>query len=100
MDDRLIELYVQRGRLRERISGQRAQLARELSPLVGTLQLVDRGRAVLQEARHWMSTHPGVVSVLLVAALVWRPRTVFRSLRWGYSAWRTWLRMRGWMRAG
>lgn len=100
MDDRLIELYVQRGRLRERIAVQRTQLAHELAPLGNALQLVDRGRAVLRQAGQWLITHPAVVSVLVVAVLVWRPRAVFRSLRWGYSAWRSWTRLRAWMHAG
>ncbi len=100
MDDRLIELYVQRGRLRERIGVQRTQLARELAPLGGALQLVDRSRAVLLQARQWLTAHPGAVSVVVVALLVWRPRAVFRSLRWGYSAWRSWTRLREWMHTG
>ena len=32
MDPRLIELYVQRGRLRERIGSQRSQVARDSAP--------------------------------------------------------------------
>jgi len=100
MDDRLIELYVARGRLRERIAVQRTQLARELAPLGDALRLVDRSRAVLHEAGRWLTAHPGVVAVVAVALLVWRPRAVFRSLRWGYSAWRSWTRLRAWMHAG
>lgn len=100
MDERLIELYVQRGRLRERISAQRTQMARELAPLGGALQLIDRGRVVLHQAGQWLTAHPGVVSVVVVALLVWRPRAVFRSLRWGYSAWRSWMRLREWMHTG
>lgn len=100
MDDRLIELYVQRGRLRERIGVQRAQLARELAPLDYALQLVDQTRAVVHRTGQWLTAHPGVVSLVVVALLVWRPRAVFRSLRWGYSAWRSWTRLRAWMHAG
>ena len=100
MDDRLIELYVQRGRLRERISVQRTQLARELAPLGGALQLIDRSRAVLHQSGQWLKTHPAVLGALVVAVLVWRPHVVFRSLRWGYSAWRSWNRLREWLHAG
>lgn len=100
MDDRLIELYVQRGRLRERIGVQRVHLARELAPLVSALHLVDRSRTVLHSARQWLTAYPAVVSVLVVAVLVWRPRAVFRSLRWSFSAWRAWNRLRRWMHAG
>lgn len=100
MDDRLIELYMARGRLRERIAVQRTQLARELAPLGGALRLVDRSRAALHHAGQWLTAHPGVVSVVVVAVLVWRPRAVFRSLRWGYSMWRSWTRLREWMHTG
>lgn len=98
MDDRLIELYVQRGRLRERIGAQRTQLAYELAPLSGALQLIDRSIAVLRQAGQWMVTHPVVLSALVASVLVWRPRVVFRSLRWGYAGWRSWTRVRDWMR--
>jgi len=100
MDDRLIELYVQRGRLRERISGQREALARELAPVVEALHWVDRTRVVVRQAQLWAASHPAVLAMLVMAVLVWRPRKVFRSLRWGYSAWRSWTRLRAWMHAG
>jgi len=96
MDERLIELYVQRGRLRERISGQRGQLARELAPLAGALHTADRARVLLRQAQDWLAAHPAVVTAAVVALVVWRPRTVFRSLRWGYASWRRWARLRQW----
>lgn len=99
MDDRLIELYVQRGRLRERIGVQRGQLARELAPLGSALQTVDRARTLLRQAQVWLSAHPAVVTAVVVALVVWRPRAVFRSLRWGYSAWRRWAGLRQWVNA-
>lgn len=98
MNDHLIELYVARGRLRERISMQRNQLAQDLAPLVGGLELLDKGRSVAQQVRSWMTRHPAIVSTLLVAVLVWRPRIVLRSVRWGYGAWRKWTTLRDWMR--
>jgi hypothetical protein len=100
MDDRLIELYVQRGRLRERIAVQRGQLARDLAPLGSALQTVDRARALVRQAQVWLSTHPAVVTAVVVALVVWRPRAVFRALRWGYAAWRRWAGLRRWAAAG
>jgi len=99
VDKRLIELYLQRGRLRERIGFQRMHLARELAPLGGALQLMDRSRAVVKQALQWLKTNPAMLSALIVGVLVWRPRTVFRSLRWGYAAWRRWRQMRHWMQS-
>lgn len=97
MDKRLIELYVQRGRLRERISVQRGQLARELAPLSSGLQLLDRAVIVLRRAQLWLAAHPLVVTAAVVAVVVWRPRSVWRAMRWGYSTWRSWARVRGWL---
>lgn len=97
MDARLTELYVQRGRLRERIGTQRGQLAKELAPLRNALGLADRTSALLRQAQQWMSAHPAVVTGLAVALVVWRPRAVLRSLRWSYSLWRKWTWSRAWL---
>lgn len=100
MNERLIDLYVQRGRLRERIGAQRSQLARELAPLGSALQTVDRTRALLHQAQVWLAAHPAVVTAAVVAVLMWRPRAVFRSVRWGFLTWRRWGRLRDWMHTG
>ena len=90
MDERLIELYVQRGRLRERIGAQREQVARELAPVASALSLADQGLAWFQRAKSYVFAHPGVAAAVLVAVAVWRPRWLLRSLRWGFVAWRGW----------
>jgi hypothetical protein len=96
MDARQIELYVQRGRLRERIGVQRGQLARELAPISGALQAVDRTHAQVRQAQVWLVTHPAIVAAAVVALLVWRPRSVLSAARWSYSAWRSWVRLKHW----
>jgi hypothetical protein len=100
MDARLTELYLQRGRLQERIRVQRGQVARELAPIGEALHAVDRARALLHQARLWMVANPGVVAAVAVAVVVWRPRAVLRAARWGFSAWRSWSRWQNWVRAG
>nr|WP_295781089.1 YqjK family protein [Rhodoferax sp.] len=100
MDAKLVELYVQRGRLHERIVAQRAQLARELVPLHDALDKVDRARALLHLVRVWMMAHPGVVAVAGVTLAIWRPRTLLRSARWGFFAWRNWRRWRDLLHIG
>ena len=100
MDAKLVELYVQRGRLRERIGVQRAQLTRELAPLSDALHTVDRTRALLHRARLWMVANPGVVAAAGVALALWRPRRLLRTARWGFFAWRNWSRWRDWLRVG
>lgn len=96
MDQRLIDLYVQRGRLRERIGVQRAQVARELAPLGAALQTVDRGRLLLHQARLWLVAHPALATTAVVALLVWRPRAVLRTVRSGFALWRNWSRLKEW----
>ena len=100
MDARLVELYVQRGRLRERISMQRGELARELAPLAEALHGVDHARALLHRASLWMLAHPGVVAAVGVAVVIWKPRAVWRTARWGFLAWRNWAQWRTWVRVG
>ena len=100
MDARLVELYVERGRLRERISVQRGELARELAPLAHTLDTVDRARALLHRVSQWMLAHPGVVAAVGVAVVLWKPRTVWRTARWGLLAWRNWAKWRTWVHIG
>ena len=100
MDAKLVELYVKRGRLRERIGVQRVQLAQELAPLGDALRTVDRARALLHQAGLWMAAHPGIVALAGVAVVTWRPRRVLRSARYGFVVWRNWSRWRDWLRMG
>jgi len=96
VDDRLIELYVQRGRLRERIQAQRAQVAQVLVPVRTTLDRTDQVRALARQAQAWALAHPTLVAVAAVTLLVWRPRAILGSLRWGYTVWQQWQRVRAW----
>lgn len=100
MDARLIELYVERGRLRERIGIQRAQLARELEPVVQAMHAMDRTRSRLHLVGQWMAAHPGIVAAVSVAVLVWRPRAVLKTAGKGVYLWRNWARWRDWLRIG
>jgi len=97
MDQKLIELYVQRGRLRERISAQRTQLQRDLAPLQRALGRVDHARALWTRARNWASAHPALVTAAVVTVVVWRPRRVFQVLRWGFATWNQWSPLRRWL---
>lgn len=100
MDQRLIELYVQRGRLRERIASQRGQVADALAPLDTALQTVDRGRLLWQRARAWVVQHPTLVTATVVVVVVWRPRAVWRLARGAVSLWRNWNELKAWTQTG
>ncbi len=97
MDQRLIDLYVQRGRLRERISAQRARVHSDVAPLSRALHRVDHARALWIQARNWAQAHPVLVTAAVVTVVVWRPRPVFQLLRWGFASWGHWSRMRQWL---
>ena len=100
MDKQLIELYVKRGRLRERISAQRGELARELVPVSHALQSVDRGAQRLRQARAWAAQHPTLITAAIVAVVVMRPRMLWRVARRAFSLWRNWSQVKEWTRLG
>lgn len=100
MDPHLVELYVERGRLRERIGVQRVQLANTLAPVSKALHTVDRTRNLMHQGRLWLMANPGVIAAAAVAVVVWRPRRILRTVLWGFSVWRGWGRWREWARIG
>jgi hypothetical protein len=100
MNAKLVELYVKRGRLRERIGTQRVQLAHELAPLGNALRTVDRARTLMHLAGLWIAANPGKVALVGVAVAVWRPRIVLRATRYSFVVWRNWGRWRDWLNIG
>ncbi|MCP5280755.1 MAG: YqjK-like family protein [Rhodoferax sp.] len=89
MQQRLIELQLQRGRLLERIANQRAQLAHHAEPVDRLLHLGDRAAAIARECKRTAIEHPLTLAVAVGAVLVFRPRTVWRWTRRGFLAWRS-----------
>ena len=78
MQDRLIELHQQRGRLLERIAVQRQTLARELVPVQDVFNAGERARRAAQDGMNFLQQHPLVLGVALTALVVFKPRTVLR----------------------
>jgi len=90
MQQRLIELQLQRGRLLERIANQREVLARQAAPVTRVLQLGDRLTETIQECKRMALAHPLTLAVAVGVVVVLRPR---RALHWaqrGFVAWRSW----------
>ena len=58
MNQELIDLAVERGRLLERISMQRQLLEQQLQPVGDTLHGVDRALASLRKGRDYLQQHP------------------------------------------
>ncbi len=90
MNEKLLELAARRGALGVRIAGQREALARHargLSPLFAG------GDAALRGI-DWLKLHPGAVFAAVAAAVVLRPRRVWRWAARGVFVWRGWQKLR------
>lgn len=89
-----IEIALARGRLQERIAGQRAMLAAQMPPIAGALATADRALASGRRSLAWVKAHPLQVgaAVALLAAL--RPRRVWRWGRRAFIVWSAWRKVR------
>lgn len=95
MNQREVELHIQRGQLRERIRAQRAELALNVAPIRQGLDRLDYTRAQLRDAKQWLGKNPAVLTAAAVALATWKPRLIFRTLRKGYGLWRNWKKLQG-----
>ncbi|MHB1248927.1 MAG: YqjK family protein [Polaromonas sp.] len=99
MNQSLIELHQQRGRLLERIASQRAALAWQLQPLRSASDTADRVLALLRGGVEYLKSHPLPVALAVLALVLLKPR---RALRWagrGLFLWRSWRALRTWLPA-
>lgn len=94
MNQELIDLAVERGRLLERISMQRQLLEQQLQPVGDTLHSVDRALARLRKGRDYLQQHPEVVAAAVVVLVVLKPSRLWRWTKRGFLAWRTWRMLR------
>ena len=90
MNQRLIELHQQRGRLLERIATQRVVLSLELEPVSAKLETTDRLLARVHAGIDYLKAHPAVVALAFAALAITKPRRTLRWSRRAYAAWQTW----------
>ncbi len=90
MQEKLIELHQQRGRLLERIAAQRQVLSQQLAPLQIAVGVSDRTARMVQDAKAFVQKHPLGLGLALLALVVLRPQTVLRWTQRGLFAWRAW----------
>lgn len=90
MNQRLIDISLRRGRLLERISTQRRQLAAEIQPVCDALHNVDRAAALVRCGSDYLKRHPGQVAAVVGLLAIMKPRRLWRWARRGLIAWRTW----------
>lgn len=86
----LIELERERGRLLERIAGQRQQLSTQFVPVAQLLQFGDRVAQTVQAGRDFVQRHPWAMGSLAALMLLRRPRFIGRWAKRGLLVWRTW----------
>lgn len=94
MNQRSIEIAVQRGRLIERIAVQRAALGMQLKPVSHALGIVDRVVVATRAGASYVRQHPAIVGGLAALLAVIRPRRAWRWGRRGFVAWRSWRAIR------
>lgn len=93
MNRRLVDLYLQQGRLLERIAVQRADLRRQLEPIHRAAQLADSALAVLKQTVQTLQSTPLLVSAAVVMLVLLKPK---RAWAWGMQGlwlWRSWQRL-------
>ena len=94
MNQDLISLAIERGRLLERISNERHLLGQQLQPVGDALETADRAVAAVRKAGTDLGQHPEVVAAGVVVLVVLQPGRVWRWSKRGYFVWRTWRLLR------
>jgi hypothetical protein len=88
--NRLDDLFLQQGRLIERIAGQREALRRDFRPVTAALGKIDFAAACVYSVVEYFRNHALFASALAGALLIFKGRA---ALRWGgraYSLWKSW----------
>lgn len=94
MNQKLIDIAIERGRLIERSSNQRQLLEQQLQPLGAGLSSADRVIAGVRKGSDYVKQHPEMVAAGVVVLVVLQPRRVWRWSKRGFFVWRTWRMLR------
>ncbi|KQP12180.1 YqjK-like family protein [Pseudorhodoferax sp. Leaf267] len=86
----LAELQRERGRLLERIAGQRETLAVQCVPVLHLLQFGERIAQTVQSAKSFVQKHPWAMGSVAAVLALRRPRKLGRWARRGLFLWRSW----------
>ncbi|MFT3962433.1 YqjK family protein [Propionivibrio sp.] len=90
MNRRLDDLLLQRGRLLERIAGQRDALRRDFAPLAAALGKIDVAVAGVRAGVNYLRRHALAASAVAGAFMLFKGKA---ALRWGaraFSLWKSW----------
>ena len=94
MNQELIDLAVERGRLLERISSQRQSLAQQLRPLGEAMGTADRVVAGARQCGDYLKRHPELVAAGVSVLVILRPSRLWRWSGRAFFIWRTWRTLR------
>ena len=90
MSRKIDDLLLKRGRLIERIAGQRAALRQDFVPVAQALGTVDRGVAGVQAGLTYVHRHALAFSAAAGALLLFRGKTALRWSARAFSLWKSW----------
>jgi hypothetical protein len=94
VNQELIDLAVERGRLLERIDSQRHLLAQQLQPLGEALGTADRVVTGVRQCGDYLKRHPEWVATGVAVLVILRPSRIWRWSSRAFLAWRTWRMLR------
>jgi hypothetical protein len=90
----LTEVYVQRGRLLERIALQRAVLGQELEPVEQALAKADQVVAGVNAGIGYIKQHPALAALGAAVLFALQGRRVLRLAQRGFFLWKAWQSLR------
>ncbi|MDR1935868.1 MAG: YqjK-like family protein [Candidatus Accumulibacter sp.] len=94
MKRRLDELLLQRGRLIERIAGQREALRRDSKPVARALGKADLAVAGVRSGVDYLGRHVLAASTVAGVLLIFKGRTTLRWAGRAFSLWKSWRALR------
>jgi hypothetical protein len=94
MNRRLDELLLRRGRLIERIAGQRRGLRRDFEPVASALGKADLAAAGVRSGVKYLRRHALASSAAAGFLLIFKGRATLRWARRAYSLWNSWRALR------
>jgi hypothetical protein len=90
MTPRIDELFLRRGRLIERIAGQREALRRDFEPVTAALGKVDFAIAGVHLGTEYVRRHTLIVSAVAGVFLIFKGKAALRWAGWAFSLWKSW----------
>ena len=90
MNSRLSELQLKRGRLLERIAGQRAALTQQVQPACAVLRKTDKVLGTVRRGVDYVAQHPSIATLAVAGLFFVKGGRVLNWSRRAFGAWRLW----------